>query len=201
MHHQYHILALRRISSLHTAIEPTSLTNNVHESATHTRTVRHHEAASTGVASAASPGVSDCFSPGATTAATASFRRLAVATTSNTSAIPARHPARRLTNSAHSCGPNTRAVARLTRSVCAGCASLPVSRPTRIAVDSQRNQENQSGVNKFVRLQGVAKDNGKEKRTVDDPTFDFGWGHLQYGGYVCVRQILPDVLEAEICKG
>jgi hypothetical protein len=118
------------------------------------RTVRHHEAASTGVASA-SPGVSDCFSPGATTAATGSFRRVEVATTSNTSAIPARHPARRLTNSAHSCGPNTRAVARLTRKVCAGCASLPVSRPTRIAVDSRsKNQENQSGVSKIRDFQG-----------------------------------------------
>jgi hypothetical protein len=41
----------------------------------------------------------------------------------------------------------------------------------------------------------------KGKRTVDDPTFDFGRGHLQYGGYVCVRQVLPDVLEAEICEG
>ena len=104
---------------------------------------RHHEAASTGLPSA-SPGVSDCFSPGATTAATASFRRLEVATTSNTSAIPARHPARRLANSAHSCGPNTRAVARLTRKVCAGCASLPVSRPTRIAVDKSKIKKNQS---------------------------------------------------------
>lgn len=97
--------------------------------------------ASTGAASA-SPGVSDCFSPGATTAVLASFRRLAVATTSSTSTSPARHPARRLTNSAHSCGPNTRAVARVTRKVCAGCASFAVSSPTRIAAHmSSRHQQ------------------------------------------------------------
>jgi hypothetical protein len=95
-----------------------------------------HAAAWT-AAPSASPGISGCCSPGATTAATASFRRLATATTSSTPASPARHPARRLANSSHSCGPNTRAVARVTRKVCAGCASLPVSRPARIAMHSR----------------------------------------------------------------
>ena len=87
-------------------------------------------------APSASPGVSDCFSSGATvTAATMeSFLRLAVATTSSTPASPARHSARRLTSNAHSCWPNARAVARVTRKVCAGWASLPVNRPARIAV-------------------------------------------------------------------
>ena len=40
----------------------------------------------------------------------------------------------------------------------------------------------------------------RKKRTVDDPTLDFRWGHLQYSGDLSVRQILPDVLETEICE-
>ena len=158
-----------------------------------TNTSYHHEAASTG-ATSASPGVSDCFSPGATTVVMASFRRLAVATTSSTSTSPARHPARRLTNSAHSCGPNTRAVARVTRKVCAGCASFAVSSPTRIAAHmSSRRQQN------LLSKRAEIKEKGK--RTVDDPTLDFRRRHLQYRGYLGVRQVLPDVLEAEICQG
>ncbi len=98
--------------------------------------------ASTGAPSP-SAGVSVCFSPGATTGATASFRHLVAATTSSTPARPARHPARRLTNNAHSCGPNTRAVARVTRNVCACCASLPVRRPARIAVRRRSQTKDQ----------------------------------------------------------
>ena len=42
--------------------------------------------------------------------------------------------------------------------------------------------------------------NGNEReRTVDDPTLYFRRVHLQYRGYLCVRQVLPDILEAEIC--
>ena len=102
------------------------------------KTYIHHAVASTAAGASVSPGVSDCFSVGATAAATASLRRRAAATTSSTSASPARHPARRLTNNAHSCGPNTRAAARVTRNVCAGCASLAVNNPARIAMKSVR---------------------------------------------------------------
>jgi hypothetical protein len=66
---------------------------------------------------------------------------------------------------------------------------------------SVKNQENQPGVSKFRDFEGGLKIKWKQRRTVNDPTFDFGRRHLQYGGYVCVRQVLPDVLEAEICEG
>src|SRR6266404_162754 len=66
----------------------------------------HYAVASTAAAAASvSPGVvSDCFSAdgGATEVVTVSLRRCAAATTSSTPARPARHPARRSTNNAHS---------------------------------------------------------------------------------------------------
>ena len=131
---------------------------------------------STAAPVASPPGVSDCFSPGAATAATtASFLRLAATTTSSTPAIPARHPARRLTSNAHSGGPNARAVARVTRKVCAGWASLPVNKPARIAGGGGDSRSE----NYYLERHG-------ENVTVDDPAFDFGWGHLQRGGDVRV---------------
>ncbi len=53
-------------------------------------------------------GVSDYFAVGATATVTASLWYQAKVTTSSTYANQVHHPARRLTNSAHSRGPNTR---------------------------------------------------------------------------------------------
>jgi hypothetical protein len=183
-------MALRR--TLLTFLFLTAELPNVHGASTvH---IYHDAVASTAAPSPSPAGVSDCFSPGATTADTASFRRLEATTTSSTPASPSRHPASRLTSDAHSCGPNTRAVARVTRNVCAGCASLPVRRPARIAVRGRTKRPRRVCVSKRSR-------EGEGRRTVDDPALAFGRGYLQHRGNLRVWQVLPDVLKAKICEG